>query len=252
MARQSGVLRHKGTMGGITFYKTSADGYLAREKGGVDKNRIKNDPAFQRTRENGSEFGRAGKNGKLLRNAVRVLLQNAKDNRVTGRLTKDVLAVIKTDATNVRGERVITEGDMQLLNGFEFNVNGKLGSSLFVPITTAVDRVSGEVTTDLAEFIANVRINAPTGTTHYRINSGAAEVDFENESFVFDMEQTAIEPFDEASVSAQTLTSTLTANSTLPIVGVVGVEFYQEVNGQMYPLKNGAFNALAITVIDNS
>jgi len=49
----------KGPIGDISFYK-SKDGYLARSKGGVDKSRIKNDPAFQRTRENGSEFGRAG------------------------------------------------------------------------------------------------------------------------------------------------------------------------------------------------
>jgi hypothetical protein len=30
----------------------------------------------------------------------------------------------------------------------------------------------------------------------------------------------------------------------------LGVEFYQEINGQMYPLKNGAFNPLAIVSVD--
>jgi hypothetical protein len=58
MARQKGIIKLKGTIGDITFNKTQ-DGHLAREKGGVDASRIKNDPAFQRTRENGSEFGRA-------------------------------------------------------------------------------------------------------------------------------------------------------------------------------------------------
>ena len=74
---------------------------LAREKGGVDKSRIQNDPAFQRTRENGSEFGRAGKGGKVLRNAIRVLLQNAKDKRVVSRLTKDLVAIVKTDTVTI-------------------------------------------------------------------------------------------------------------------------------------------------------
>ena len=60
MAKQTGIIKLKGIIGDISFYK-SADGHLARSKGGVDKNRIANDPAFQRTRENGSEFGRAGK-----------------------------------------------------------------------------------------------------------------------------------------------------------------------------------------------
>src|SRR5690554_3843282 len=91
MARQKGIIKLKGTIGDISFYKTT-DGHLAREKGGVEKERIMNDPAFQRTRENGSEFGRAGKGGKLIRNAIRLLLQNAKDKRVTSRLTKDLVA----------------------------------------------------------------------------------------------------------------------------------------------------------------
>ena len=65
MARQKGIIKLKGTIGDITFYKTQ-DGHLAREKGGIDASRIKSDPAFQRTRENGSEFGRAGNAGSLL------------------------------------------------------------------------------------------------------------------------------------------------------------------------------------------
>ena len=60
MAKQTGIIKLKGTIGGISFYKTT-DRHLACEKGGIDKSRIQNDPVFQRTRENGSEFGRAGK-----------------------------------------------------------------------------------------------------------------------------------------------------------------------------------------------
>jgi hypothetical protein len=48
MARQKGLIKLDGTIGGITFYK-SKDGYLAREKGGVCADRIANDPNFQRT-----------------------------------------------------------------------------------------------------------------------------------------------------------------------------------------------------------
>ena len=55
MAKQKGIIKLDGTIGGITFYK-SQDGYLAREKGGVPADRIANDPAFQRIRENGEEF----------------------------------------------------------------------------------------------------------------------------------------------------------------------------------------------------
>jgi hypothetical protein len=104
MARQSGLIKLNGTLGGITFYKTQ-DGHLAREKGGVDASRIANDPNFQRTRENGAEFGAAGKAGKLLRTAFRNILQNSADNRMVGRLTSEMVKVIQADLTSVRGLR---------------------------------------------------------------------------------------------------------------------------------------------------
>src|SRR5690554_250220 len=87
MARQKGIIKLTGKIGDLSFYK-SKDGYLAREKGGVDGERIKNDPAFVRTRENGSEFGLAATAGKTLRNAFRPMMMRAADNRITSRLTR--------------------------------------------------------------------------------------------------------------------------------------------------------------------
>ncbi len=249
MAKQTGIIKLKGTIGGISFYKTG-DGHLAREKGGVDKNRIQNDPAFQRTRENGSEFGRAGKGGKVLRNAIRVLLQNAKDKRVVSRLTKSLVAITKTDTTNERGLRTLQDGNLNLLEGFEFNLNGKLGATLFAAYSKAFDRVTGDATLDLAAFSPTIRIAAPSGTTHFKVVMGASELDFVNETSTFENDETAILPYSAASTAAISLSATITANSTLTVVQVLGVEFYQEVNGQMYALKNGAYNALSVVLID--
>ncbi|SFB90885.1 hypothetical protein SAMN04489722_101235 [Algibacter lectus] len=249
MAKQTGIIKLKGTIGGISFYKTS-DGHLAREKGGVDASRIANDPAFQRTRENGSEFGRAGKGGKVLRNAIRVLLQNAKDKRVVSRLTKDLLAIVKTDATNERGLRTVQDGNLSLLDSFEFNLNGKLGATLFAAYTKAYDRVSGDATLNIAAFSPVVRIAAPTGTTHFKVVMGASELDFANETSTFENDETAVLPYSTADTAPIALTVSLTANSILPVVQILGIEFYQEVNGQMYVLKNGTHNALSIVTID--
>jgi len=209
-----------------------------------------NDPAFQRTRENGSEFGRAGKGGKLIRNAIRLLLQNAKDKRVTSRLTKDLVAVVKSDLINERGARTIQDGDLGLINGFDFNIRGKLGTTLFAPFIVAFDRITGNVTADLAAFSPIVRIAAPGGTTHFKVVMGAAELDFVNESFVFEMDDSRILPYSAPDTLPLNLAGVLTPNSTLPVLEVMGVEFYQEVNGEMYPLKNGSFNALAVVLTD--
>lgn len=249
MARQKGIIKLKGTIGDISFYKT-IDGHLAREKGGVEKDRIMNDPAFQRTRENGAEFGRAGIGGKLIRNAFRLLMQNAKDKRVTSRLTKEMVVVVQSDLVNDRGARTVQEGDLGLLNGFNFNIRGKLGNTLFAPSVAAFDRAAGDFTADLDAFSPTVRIAAPGGTTHIKLVSGAAELDFVNDEFVFEMDDSGILPYTAPDIPATTLTSTLTVNSALPVLGVLGVEFYQEVNGQMYPLKNGSYNSLAVVLAD--
>ena len=80
--------------------------------------------------------------------------------------------------------------------------------------------------------------------------TGASELDFTNETSTFENDETAILPYDSADTGIVDFVSALTPNSVLPVIQVLGAEFYQEVNGQMYPLKNGAYNALAVVYVD--
>lgn len=249
MAKQKGILKLEGTIGNITFYK-SQDGYLAREKGGVDANRIATDPNFQRTRENGNEFGSAGKAGKILRDSLRVLLQNASDNRMVSRLTKKMVEVIQADATSVRGQRNVIDGEAELLEGFEFNIDAKLSNTLYAPYVPTIDRVAGTLKVAIASFIPANMVSAPGGTTHFKIVSSGVEIDFENETFVMDSKASAVTAWDGAATAVINLNNAVTANSTHPLFLVLGIEFYQDVNGVKYPLKNGAFNALSIVKVD--
>ena len=248
MAKQKGIIKLEGTIGDITFYK-SQDGYLAREKGGIDASRIASDPAFQRTRENGNEFGAAGKAGRILRTALRALLQNTADNRMVSRLTQEMVKVVQADATNARGQRNVLDGETELLEGFEFNKNGKLGTALYAPFTAVINRVTGLLNVDIPSFIPVNMIAAPGGTTHYKIISAGAEIDFENETFVMDNNDSVILPWDSVATAALNLSNAVTANSTHPLFMALGIEFYQEINAVKYPLKNGAFNALALVKV---
>ena len=248
MAKQKGILKLDGTIGGITFYK-SQDGYLAREKGGVDANRIATDPNFQRTRENGSEFGRAGKAGKVLRNSLRVLLQNASDNRMVSRLTQKMVVVLQADTTSVRGQRNVIDGEAELLDGFEFNSGAKLSNTLFAPSTPSINRVTGDLNISLPSFIPSEMVAAPSGTTHFKIVSSGVEVDFENETFTADTTTSTVLAWDGIATAIITLNNSVTANSTHPLFLALGIEFYQDVNGVKYPLKNGSYNALSIVKV---
>ncbi len=248
MAKQGGIIPLKGTIGNITFYKSKA-GHLAREKGGVDGKRIANDPAFVRTRENGAEFGRAGKAGKLLRLAIRPLLMNVGDSYVTARLTRTMVKVIQADATNARGQRNVIDGEAELLKGFEFNSNARLGSTLFATYAAVIDRNAGTGTVNIPVFDAMKMIAPPAGATHCKIRVGAAAIDFEAETFVngsTDSSDFALVP---SPLVALELKVTLALTGAHPIFLVLGVEFSQLVNGSLYSLRNGAFNALSMVEV---
>lgn len=249
MAQQKGILPLKGTIGNINFYK-SKDGYMAREKTSVTKERIANDPAFARTRENGAEFGRAGQAGKLLRTALRSLLLNTADSRMVARLTREMLRVVQADATNERGMRNVIDGEAALLEGFDFNANSKLSTSLFAPYAATIDRVTGVLQVQISSFIPLNMVAAPSGATHFKLVAAGVEVDFENKTYVVAFSDSTSLPITSNATAPLNLSNPVTANSTKPLFLALGIEFYQEVNGNQYSLKNGAFNALSLVKVE--
>src|SRR6266536_1392826 len=185
MARQKGIISLEGTLGNITFFK-SKDGYMAREKGGVSADRIANDPAFERTRENNAEFGRAGKASKLLRTAFRPVIQRASDSRMVSRLTAQMFAVIQEDAVSTRGQRNVIDGEALLLQGFDFNIEGKLSTTIFAPYTISLNRTTGDVALNMPSFISGEIISAPSDATQYKYSLATPHTYFDNQSFSYE------------------------------------------------------------------
>ena len=155
---------------------------MSREKGGVNASRIKNDTAFQKTRENSSEFGLAGTAGRVRQNTIRGLLLNPAGNRMVRRLTPEMTKVIQTDLTRIRGERNVIDEKAELLYGFEFNIGGKLGTSLCAPFIPTIDRVTVQIKVVIPSFILANMIAVPSGATHYKIISAGDEIDFASET----------------------------------------------------------------------
>lgn len=249
MAKQRGIIKLDGTIADITFYKTS-DGYLAKEKSAVSASRIATDPAFARTRENGAEFAHAGRAGKMLRTAFRTQLQSAGDKRMVGRLTQALMEVVHSDTTSLRGARNVMAGQLSLVQGFEFNNNGQLGTTLFAPYTATINRTTGDASVSLPAFAPAHMIAAPTGTTHFQLSATAAEVDFATGVYTVDEATSTQLPWDATPTALIALECALPAASVLPQFLALGVAFFQEVNGLMYPLNNGAFNALGLVRVD--
>jgi hypothetical protein len=245
MARQRGIIKLTGKVGDLSFYKTQ-DGYLAREKGGVDAARIKNDPAFARTRENGQEFGLAARAGKVLRDAFRPLMMRAADSRVVSRLTRVMTSIRLLDTTSARGERsvaaaIAAQAAKDRLKDFNFNRRSILKSILFRPF--ALDTNTGEIV--ITDLVPANHVAAPAGATHVSFTAAWGKIDFTEEGYNVEMSNTVNLP-----LNTTPATVTLTPANAPTGAGVdfflLVVEFFQEVNGNQYSLNDGLYNALSV------
>lgn len=248
MARQTGLIKLKGTLDNVNFYKTK-DGNLARMKTSVDGARIANDPAFVRTRENGAEFGSSAKAGKLVRSALRTLMQVASDGGVTARMTKVMTLIKNFDVTSSRGGRNVATGigdpaAKELLKGFNFNIRSALGSVFFKPYT--VDTNTGEIV--INGLIPINDFNFPQGATHVSLTAGWAKIDFLDGNTDAQLSPASNLVIDSTNSNINLLPPQAPAGPGTNIF-VLCIEFFQEVNGAQYSLKNGAYNVLSIVEV---
>jgi hypothetical protein len=244
MGKQLGIMPIKGTIDNLTFSQTK-DGYIVKKKTSINGNQIKTDPRFARVRENMSEFGNAGNAGKLIRTSISSLLQKAKDDKTTSRLVQTLKLVQKGDLTSARGQRKVSRGTVHLLQGFNFNKHAVLGSVLHASFASAIDRVTGAMAVVSSPFIPGSMITPPQGATHYKILCAGVELDFDNDLYTTDSNETVYLPIDNNS-SSFNLAVNAPANSTHALMLVLGIQFFELVNGAYYALNNGAFNSLSV------
>jgi hypothetical protein len=243
MAKLKSLIKLEGTMEDLTFYK-GTDGYFVRTKGGVSKSRIMNDPAFARTRENGTEFGSIAGSGKLLRAALGPMLFKAKDSKLTSRLVKVMGQIKNLDSANVRGARNVNKGlndplSKTYLEGFDFNARATKGSVLNA--LESVDTSTGAIS--LTSFDPTQQLRSAEGSTHFSLQAGFLKVDFGTEVYELTQSDELIFP-----IVIGTIAPVLTPTAVPTVSGtgfhVLLIEFFQEVNGVKYMLNNGAFNVL--------
>ncbi len=248
MARQKGILKVEGTLDGLTFYRTQ-DGHLVKTKSGVSGDRIASDPTFVRTRENGAEFGSAASAGKLLRDTVRTLMLTASDGRVTSRLTQLMTEIKNYDTTSVRGERNVGVGiadpvALNLLKGFNFNINAILSSIFFAAYN--VDVLTGKISFPTLTPIND--INFPAGATHISLQGAFANIDFATGISDITFSDEVNLPIDGVTAT-QSLNPSAVPTGTGTQLYLLEIKLFQEVNAIQYSLKNGAYNALAIVEV---
>lgn len=248
MAKLNGILKIEGTIEDLTFYKKDGK-TLVRKKGGIAKERIMNDPNFVRTRENGSEFAHSANSGKILRTAVGSLVFKAKDNKLSSRLLQVMSKLKNLDTDSARGKRkvangILTDEGKQLLTGFDFNSKAALKSVLFAPYQ--LDTSTGVV--EIPEIIPAEQLQFPQGATHFSVQCGFLNLDFETE--ISEISYSNIEnlPIDLTPASVVLTPSSVPGGDGVQFF-LLMLSFYQKVNEVQYSLKNEDYNVLNIISI---
>jgi len=263
MARQKGIIRIKGSLGGITFYQQEGEN-LSRETNGPSKEKIASDANFRRTRENNQEFAGSAAAGKALRLGLQTYLDVMSDSRVTSSLMKQFRIMINRADSGTRGQRpveILKHKD--LLVGFNFNRFTLFDSVFLAPysVTVNADRTAATIT--IPDFSTDNSIHVPKGATHFKIISAVTVLS----SYEFDESSKKYVPTDVASnahnASASSifipiggyvgsiteLTPTITPApallATSALVACIAVEFYQMVASRPYLLAQS--NSMKIT-----
>lgn len=247
MAIQQGPNYFTGTIGDQVYYKRNGV-YCVRRKRGPTKAQIKNSPNYAKTREHNAEIAAFGKGVKVIRKAFSKQYAGAADQDMTARLGKKAWEVVKSDKHD-HGNRCIMNGDVTLLNHFEFNKNTDLRNILKTPFTSAMDRKTGRMTLHVPSFNPANELQSPAGATHFRLISCVAEIQFDIEESVKAASEGEYIALDSPSVPAITFTSFL-HHTSMPLFMSLGIQFFQEVNGKMYQLNDSAYSAVSLVQVE--
>ena len=251
MGKLDSVITFTGTVGNLSFYKTQ-DGHIVRRKWGPSAERINTDPAYAPTRKNNAEFARAGKATHLIRLAFADLLPSLSDNRVSGRLTRQFVKIIKSDMRNLRGERKVMDGDTTILKGFEFNVHTSLTKSMKAQFTASIDSRERKASISVPAFDPSTFVGAPEAATHFQLRSAAALIDFTHDTQHATTCDSDIFSLDCKRLPAFRLDHSLEAKGSGSVFLVLGIEFLQNVNRRLAGLESSAHNAMAIVSVARS
>jgi hypothetical protein len=258
MSKQMGLIKLKGNIGGISFYKSGGED-LARVANGPSRERIQNDATFQRTRENNNEFGGAATAAKALRMGLVTVLQDKGDSHLPARLTKIFREIVNKN-TGQRGQRsIVLSGNRGMLDGFDFNERIGFSGIFNAPFTVVPNAARNQSVITVAPFMPKDLIKAPSGATYFRLVSGLGVVS----DYTYNVVTGRYEATDptlnmlnvvaNGAVTAQgvaapvsfTLTDLLPGTpapvmtATTSVVQCLGIEFYQRVGTVDYLLSQG-------------
>ncbi|MAX70786.1 MAG: hypothetical protein CMC76_06735 [Flavobacteriaceae bacterium] len=257
MAKNNSFIQLEGTLDGLTFYRSNGEN-LVKKKSQVNRNRMRNDPAYQRTRENNQEFAGATQSGKAFRECFPNIIRLVSEPNISGKIAGVMRRIINNGA-GLRGQRTINLVDnREPFVGFNFN-KAKMFDSQFMAASAlpAINANRDTVTWSIPDFNTSNAVKKPEGATHFKLALAAGYVsNYEWVSAVHAYEPVEDTPNGVGSItysdaieiggmvgSATDIVVDLTAYAPIPVTtalyAATAIVFYQMVNGELYELAQG-------------
>lgn len=214
----------------------------------ASRKRIQQDPRLARQRENNSEFASICFAGTLIRDAFRAMtnVTTIASRASVGGMVKRLAQVIHSDTTSDRGSRTIAKGDLSLMNNYQFNPLAPLHKIFYAHFTASTDRSEGRLSVHVPAFVPSLSMTAPSGTTHFQIVTAAAEFNFDKQEFKRNETRSGELPLDLIKTEPLTLEISISTPSKLAFLHVLAIEFFQQVNGRMYILRENTRSAIGV------
>ncbi|WP_191860995.1 hypothetical protein [Hanstruepera ponticola] len=247
MAKQQGIIPLVGTLGGINFYYLNGKPVARKAGGGFNGKAIKSHASMQRVRENSSEFGHCSAVNKAFRTALRPFYNNYKFTFFHSRLMGLFTQLKDLDTINKRGERCVGNGVAQsnglaLFKRFDYTPDCDVRGVL--PFKYTVDASTFELT--ISEFDIT-RVGFISGATHIGLTYGVLDMDFDTLDYDLHLADSLILDLDFMGTTVSLVPNSMPVSSGT-FLAVLGVRFYQEVDGVLYVLN--AKDGVGIRVLE--
>lgn len=138
MATYESLIKLKGSVGDLVFYTLNGKN-VVRKKSGFNKKAFKKNPAYEKVRQNSTEFGHCSKVGKTIRTALSNYLKEANDPLLYQKFAKLMTEIKDKDNSSERGKRTVQKGlstdeGKLLLKKFQFGNISNFGSNTSVSL----------------------------------------------------------------------------------------------------------------------
>jgi len=245
MAKHTGLLDVKGTLGGLSFY-SSVFGNLVRRKGGPSKALIKKHPNFERMREHQAEFANCAMAGKLFRQSLKVFTVQAPDYSLVWRVTQVMNQIKDLDLNSKRGKRTVAKGinsaaGKELLKNFELNGKAALKKVLKRKYTVETNSLK------IMALVPKRDLLAPKGATHVKLSFIALRIDFENKTAVAENKSVELAL---SKNQVDVVLKPIIPKGSGQLIFLLQLKFEQAVNGKQYVLEDKSGNTLSVVELN--